>query len=75
MKNILSWLFDVVPFGISALALCVANGWILVRPADPEFSHEWRKKMRGRFLSLAVLTFIAGVACVLVEVDLVRTHP
>jgi hypothetical protein len=75
METLLRWIFDLIPFGIATFAVCIVKGWILIRPADREFSYDWRKKHRGNFVLLAVITSLAGICALLVEAGIVRTHP
>jgi hypothetical protein len=75
MHPLLKWLFDLIPFAIASLSLAMARGWILVRPDDPEFSQAWRKKNQALFVTLAAITALVGIACVLVEAGILKTQP
>jgi F0F1-type ATP synthase membrane subunit c/vacuolar-type H+-ATPase subunit K len=60
-KNMKNFIFALMPLAIGIFAISILKGWILVRPHDPEFSADWRKKNRTTFLLCAILSTSAGI--------------
>jgi len=64
MREIVSWLFTLIPLGIGLTCFALWAGWLRASPSNSKSNAEIRKLRRSALFG-AVICTLAGLGCIL----------